>query len=61
MKSVMERLNENIIDLDNWFLFKTYDQVTRSGRFEKSVFQLGQQKGFFKSWLRCDGKEECLF
>lgn len=61
MKSVMHQLNKSVSGINNWFLFKSYDEVNSGGYFKKSIFQSFKKKNFFASWQQCNGERTSLY
>lgn len=50
MTRIMDKLVKEANGLNNWFLFKTYDEVLSPLRLIKSQFNFTQKKNFFEGW-----------
>ncbi len=61
MESVMRQLNDSVSGIENWFLFKTYDEVNSGGHFKNAVFQSFKKKNFFESWRTSNGERISLY
>ena len=61
MNSVLSRLHESVSGIENWFFFKSYEEVNSGGHFTKGVFQQAQTKDFFASWLQSNGGRVSLY
>jgi len=61
MESVKSKLHKSVSGIENWFLFKSFEEVDSGGVFKKGVFQKAQKKNFFASWQQCNGERIRLY
>ena len=60
MKSIMEKVNENISGIGSWFLFKTYDEVF-SPVSKNSTSEMNTEKSFMGGWRTANGDKVDIY
>lgn len=61
MKSIMDKVNENISGIGNWFLFKTYDEVYSPSEFKTQPSPQEESRSFFGNWRTANGGLTSLY
>ena len=61
MKAVMEKARENIQNIGNWILFKSFNEVISDGGFKNAVYQISNSKDFFNSWRNINEEEVKMY
>lgn len=61
MKSIMEKVSENISGIGSWFLFKTYDEVISPVSDPKKETSPSDSKDFFAGWRTVNEGMESLY
>jgi len=60
MKSIMDKVNENISGIGNWFLFKTYEEVF-SPDSKNSNKEKNSERSFMVGWQSANGEITSLY
>lgn len=60
MKSIMDKVNENISGIGNWFLFKTYEDVF-SPESKSSTSEKNPERSFMVGWRSANGEITSLY
>ncbi|GEM_PF-3495838 len=60
MKSIMDKVNENISGIGNWFLFKTYEEVFSSDS-KNSTQEKNTERSFMVGWRSANGENTSLY
>lgn len=55
MDSIIEK-TKSISDIENWFLFKHYEEVISDGKFKNSKYESMETKDFISDWLNTKGE-----
>ncbi len=61
MKSIMEKVKENISGIGSWFLFKTYDEVCTPVEFKTPTFQHQNSNSFLTGWRTVNGEPKPIY
>ncbi len=60
MKSIMDKVNENISGIGSWFLFKTYEEVF-SSESKNSTTEKNSERSFMVDWRTANGELTSLY
>ncbi len=60
MKSIMDKVNENISGIGSWFLFKTYEEVF-SSESKNSTIEKNSERNFMVDWRTANGELTSLY
>ena len=57
----MKLLRKDVWGINNWFLFKIFDEVKSVEQFKKSIYELTEKKEFMTGWRLPNGEQLSLY